>query len=120
MGTQCSDVHPTEARQRTPQFGRTRPIVWVPGSGSPGTINRVLDNNEGYAYLSWFGPKIGAKIVMDRFWDLVAKQGKPANPLRVAFLQNVVVSESDSQAEEDYAQHVEYFFHKCIGAIPPD
>lgn len=98
---------------------RPQPIVWVPGSGTPGTINRVLDNNEGYAHLSWFGPKIGAKAVMDRFWGIVAQRGLPPNPLRVGFLQNVVVSESESQAEKDYAQHVEYFFHKCIGAIPP-
>ena len=96
-----------------------RPVVWVPGSGTPGTINRVLDNNFGYVHLSWFGPKLGGKIVMDRFWDIVDKRGDAANPLRVGFLQNVVVSETDAQAEADYAEHVEYFFHKCIGAIPP-
>ena len=96
-----------------------RPAVWVPGSGTPGTINRVLDNNYGYVHLSWFGPRLGGKIVLDRYWEIVSQRGLPANPLRVGFLQNVVVSESDSQAERDYAEHVEYFFHKCLGAIPP-
>ena len=96
-----------------------RPVVWVPGTGSPGTINRVFDNNHGYVHLSWFGPKLGGKIVMDRYWDVVSQRGKPANPLQVGFLQNVVVAESDAQAEKDYAQHVEYFFHKCLAQIPP-
>jgi alkanesulfonate monooxygenase SsuD/methylene tetrahydromethanopterin reductase-like flavin-dependent oxidoreductase (luciferase family) len=95
------------------------PIVWVPGSGTPGTINRVLDNNYGYVLLSWFGPLLGGRIPLDRFWSIVADRGLPANPSRLAFLQNVVVSESDSQAERDYAEHVEFFFHKCLGRIPP-
>ena len=96
-----------------------QPVVWVPGSGTPGTINRVLDNNDGYVHLSWFGPKLGGRIVMDRYWDIVGQRGLPANPLRVGFLQNVVVAESDAQAERDYSEHVEYFFHTCLGAIPP-
>jgi alkanesulfonate monooxygenase SsuD/methylene tetrahydromethanopterin reductase-like flavin-dependent oxidoreductase (luciferase family) len=79
--------------------------------------DRVLDNNDGYVHLSWFG--LGGKIVMDRYWDLVSQRGKPGNPMQVGFLQNVVVSESDSQAEQDYAEHVEYFFHKCLARIPP-
>jgi alkanesulfonate monooxygenase SsuD/methylene tetrahydromethanopterin reductase-like flavin-dependent oxidoreductase (luciferase family) len=66
-----------------------RPVVWVPGTGTPGTINRVLDNHFGYVHLSWFGPKLGGKIVMDRFWDIVNARGDAANPLRVGFLQNV-------------------------------
>lgn len=39
-------------------------------------------------------------------------------PFRLAFLQVVAVSESDSRAEEEYAPHIEYFFLKCLAGIP--
>src|SRR5437660_981853 len=33
---------------------------------------------------------------------------------RAGFLQLVVVAENDARAEEMYARHVEYFYHKCL------
>jgi alkanesulfonate monooxygenase SsuD/methylene tetrahydromethanopterin reductase-like flavin-dependent oxidoreductase (luciferase family) len=36
------------------------------------------------------------------------------NPYRMGFLQLVTVAETDAQAEKDYAQHVEYFYHKLL------
>jgi alkanesulfonate monooxygenase SsuD/methylene tetrahydromethanopterin reductase-like flavin-dependent oxidoreductase (luciferase family) len=96
-----------------------RPPVWIPGTGTPGTINWVLDNDYGYCHLSWFGARLAGKAVVDRYWDVVAQRGRPANPYGLAFLQNVVVAETDAQAERDYARHVEFFFQKCIAGIPP-
>src|SRR5437588_854689 len=43
----------------------------------------------------------------------VEKRGRDANPYRLGFLQLVGVSETDAQAQE-YAPHVEYFFHKLL------
>jgi len=37
----------------------------------------------------------------------------------MGFLQLVGVSETDAQAEKDYAKHVEYFYHKCLH-VPPE
>ena len=51
---------------------------------------------------------------MDRFWDRAAAKGKDANPYRASFLQIVGVAETDSKAEEEYAKHVEYFYHKLL------
>ena len=36
------------------------------------------------------------------------------NPFRMGFLQLVAVAETDAQAERDYAQHIEYFYHKLL------
>jgi alkanesulfonate monooxygenase SsuD/methylene tetrahydromethanopterin reductase-like flavin-dependent oxidoreductase (luciferase family) len=51
---------------------------------------------------------------MDGYWDVVDKKGLERNPYRAGFLQLVAVSETDAQAEADYARHIEYFYHKCL------
>ena len=66
-----------------------------------------------YCYLSYFGYKHG-KRTMDGFWDAIARLGVDDNPYRAGFLQLVGVSESDAQAESDYAPHVHYFYQKCL------
>src|SRR6185503_3354372 len=55
---------------------------------------------------------------MDGYWDVVDKKGLERNPYGAGFLQLVAVSETDAQAEADYAKHVEYFYHKCLH-VPP-
>jgi alkanesulfonate monooxygenase SsuD/methylene tetrahydromethanopterin reductase-like flavin-dependent oxidoreductase (luciferase family) len=62
--------------------------------------------------LSYFGAK-NAETLGDYYWDTVAQRGRDANPYRLGFLQLIGVSETDAAAEE-YAPHVEYFFHKLL------
>jgi alkanesulfonate monooxygenase SsuD/methylene tetrahydromethanopterin reductase-like flavin-dependent oxidoreductase (luciferase family) len=89
------------------------PPVWVPGSGSISTFDFAVDNNVCYCFLSYSGAK-AAKSMMDGYWQVVTDKGKDTNPYRAGFLQLVVVGETDAQAEEKYAKHVEYFYHKCL------
>src|SRR5881394_3512492 len=70
------------------------PPIWIPGSGSATTVEYVVDRG-------------------DYYWDTVTQRGRDANPYRLGFLQLVGVSETDAEAEE-YAPHVEYFFHKLL------
>jgi len=51
---------------------------------------------------------------MKGFWDEVARQGADANPYRAGFLQFVGVSETDEQAERDYAAAADYFYNRCL------
>jgi len=87
--------------------------VWVPGSGSISTFDFAVDNEVCYCFLSYSGAK-AAKSMMDGYWKVVADKGREPNPYRAGFLQLVAVAETDSQAEEKYARHVEYFYHKCL------
>jgi alkanesulfonate monooxygenase SsuD/methylene tetrahydromethanopterin reductase-like flavin-dependent oxidoreductase (luciferase family) len=89
------------------------PPVWVPGGGSVETWDWVLERNYAYCYLSYFGYQHGKKV-MDGFWEKVAEKGAEPNPYRAGFLQLILVSESDAQAEKDYAKHVDYFFNRCL------
>jgi alkanesulfonate monooxygenase SsuD/methylene tetrahydromethanopterin reductase-like flavin-dependent oxidoreductase (luciferase family) len=66
-----------------------------------------------YAYLSYSG-YIRAAGTMEGFWKEVDRQGKDRNPYRAGFLQFVGVSETDAQAEEDYAAAADYFYNRCL------
>jgi len=88
------------------------PPIWIPGSGSATTVEFVVDRDDCFCHLSYFGAK-NAETLGDYYWDTVAQRGRDANPYRLGFLQLIGVSESDAAAEE-YAPHVEYFFHKLL------
>jgi len=89
------------------------PPVWVPGTGSLSTWDFAAKHDHCYCFLSFFGSKL-AKTVMDGFWEFIAGTERDANPYRTGFLQTVVVSETDAQAEKDYYEHIRYFYDKCL------
>lgn len=97
---------------------RPRPPVWVPGSGSPGTMQWTIDNGYAFVYLSWFGPSLSARRIFDRYWALVDQNGLERNPYRVGFVQNVVVAETDARAELEYGRYVENAFRRGVGSVP--
>jgi len=88
------------------------PPIWIPGSGSSSTVEYVVDRDDCFCHLSYFGMK-NAETLGDYYWDTVAQRNRDANPYRLGFLQLVGVSETDAEAEE-YASHVEYFFHNLL------
>jgi alkanesulfonate monooxygenase SsuD/methylene tetrahydromethanopterin reductase-like flavin-dependent oxidoreductase (luciferase family) len=93
------------------------PPIWIPGSGSATTVEYVVDRDDCFCHLSYYGAK-NAETLGDYFWDTVAQRGRDANPYRLGFLQLVGVSETDAEAEREYAPHVEYFFHKLLHTPP--
>ena len=88
------------------------PPIWIPGSGSSTTVEFVIDRDACFCHLSYFGAR-NAHSLGDYYWDTVAQKGRDANPYRLGFLQLVGVSETDAAAQE-YARHVEYFFHNLL------
>jgi alkanesulfonate monooxygenase SsuD/methylene tetrahydromethanopterin reductase-like flavin-dependent oxidoreductase (luciferase family) len=97
---------------------KPHPPVWVPGSGSPGTMSWTIEQSYAFVYLSWFGPTLTAHRIFDRFWEIADKQGVPRNPYRVGFVQSVVVSETDERAETEYGRYVENAFRQGPGSVP--
>jgi len=89
------------------------PPVWVPGSGSISTFDFAVENDVCYCFLSYSGAR-SARTMMQGYWQVVSEKGRDANPYRAGFLQLVAVAETDARAEEKYARHVEYFYHKCL------
>jgi alkanesulfonate monooxygenase SsuD/methylene tetrahydromethanopterin reductase-like flavin-dependent oxidoreductase (luciferase family) len=97
---------------------KPHPPVWVPGSGSPGTMAWTLEQSYAFVYLSWFGPTLTAHRIFDRYWEIAEKQGVPRNPYRVGFVQSVVVAETDERAEVEYGRYVENAFRQGPGSVP--
>src|SRR5262249_2447022 len=54
------------------------------------------------------------KKLLDGYWDRVAKRGKDESPYRAAFAQTICVAETDQEAEKLYAEHVSYFYNRCL------
>jgi alkanesulfonate monooxygenase SsuD/methylene tetrahydromethanopterin reductase-like flavin-dependent oxidoreductase (luciferase family) len=88
------------------------PPIWIPGSGISSTADFVVERDDCFCHLSYFGTK-NATAVGDHYWETVARKGRDANPHRFSFLQLIGVSETDAEREE-YAKHAEYFFHKLL------
>jgi len=89
------------------------PPIWIPGSGISSTADYVVGLDHCFCHLSYYGAK-NATQVSDRYWELVARKGRDDNPYRFSFLQLIGVAETDAEAEELYAPHAEYFFHKLL------
>ena len=92
---------------------KPNPPIYIPGGGSIETWDFCLDNDYNYSYLSFNG-YLRAKKLLDGYWDRVAARGKDESPYRAAFAQTICVADTDQQAEEMYAEHVSYFYNRCL------
>ena len=93
------------------------PPIWIPGAGISSTAEYVVGHDHCFCHLSYYGAK-NAEQVSDRYWELVARKGRDDNPYRYSFLQLIGVAETDAEAEDLYAEHAEYFFHKLLYTPP--
>ena len=92
---------------------KPHPPVWIPGGGSVETWDWVAAHDYMYAFLSYFGYE-PATQVMKGYWEAIDRAGRDPNPYRAGYLQVIGVSETDAQAEKDYAEAVSYFYHRCL------
>jgi alkanesulfonate monooxygenase SsuD/methylene tetrahydromethanopterin reductase-like flavin-dependent oxidoreductase (luciferase family) len=96
---------------------KPRPPVFIPGGGSIETWDFCIDNTYSYSYLSFSGYLRG-KALMDGYWKRVAERGVDDSPYRAGFAQIICVGETDAEAEQLYAEHILYFFNRCLHVYP--
>jgi alkanesulfonate monooxygenase SsuD/methylene tetrahydromethanopterin reductase-like flavin-dependent oxidoreductase (luciferase family) len=96
---------------------KPHPPVWVPGGGSIETWDWTLEKNYLYAYLSYSG-HIRGKAVMDGYWKAAERLNVAPNPYRGGFLQLVAVGETESEVEDKFGPHGEYFYNKMLHIYP--
>ena len=94
------------------------PPLWFPGSGNPGTMDFVLDQDAAFVLLTWFGVKMGGEGIFERFWEMCEAKGKEVNPHRVAVVQVCAVAETDERAEAEYGPWLEKGFRHGLGLHP--
>ncbi|HUN50014.1 MAG TPA: LLM class flavin-dependent oxidoreductase, partial [Candidatus Sulfotelmatobacter sp.] len=93
------------------------PPIFIPGGGSVETYDFCIENDYTYSYLSFTG-YLRAKKLMDGYWERVAKAGIDESPYRAGFAQTICVGETDQEAERLYAEHVSYFYNRCLHVYP--
>jgi len=93
------------------------PPVYIPGGGSIETWDFCLDHDYNYSYLSFAGYLTGKRL-LDGYWDRVAARDKDESPYRGAFAQIICVADTDAEAEELYAEHILYFYNRCLHVYP--
>ena len=93
------------------------PPVYIPGGGSIETWDFCLDYDYNYSYLS-FGGYLAGKKLLDGYWERVAARDKDDSPYRAAFAQIIAVADTDAEAEKLYAEHILYFFNRCLHVYP--
>ena len=96
---------------------KPHPPIYIPGGGSIETWDFCLDHDYNYSYLSFTGYKAG-KALLDGYWERVAARDKDDSPYRAAFAQIICVADTDAEAEELYAEHVLYFYNRCLHVYP--
>jgi alkanesulfonate monooxygenase SsuD/methylene tetrahydromethanopterin reductase-like flavin-dependent oxidoreductase (luciferase family) len=93
------------------------PAVHIPGGGSIETWDFCIENTYSYSYLSYSGYLRG-KSLMDGYWEQVAKRSVDESPYRAGFAQVICVADTDAEAERLYAEHVKYFYNRCLHIFP--
>ena len=96
---------------------KPHPPIYIPGGGSIETWDFCADQDYNYSFLS-FGGYLAGKALLDGFWERIAAKGKDESPYRASFAQIICVAESDREAEELYAEHILYFYNRCLHVYP--
>ena len=95
---------------------KPHPPIWIPGGGSIETWDFCVDHDYNYCYLSFSGYKRGKKM-LDGYWERwPARQGRI--PYRAAFAQSSASPTPTPRPSAIYAEHVDYFFNRCLH-VPP-
>jgi len=96
---------------------KPHPPIYIPGGGSVETWDFCLDHDYNYSYLSFGGYRAGKKL-LDGYWERVSARDKDESPYRAAFAQIIAVADTDAEAERLYAEHILYFFNRCLHVYP--
>jgi len=92
---------------------KPHPPIWIPGGGSVETWRWCAELDYVYAYLSYFGYKLG-EATLHGFWEEMDRLGKDRNPFRAGFLQFVGVAETREEALDLYTEPALYFYERCL------
>ncbi len=96
---------------------KPHPPIYIPGGGSIETWDFCIEHDYNYSYLSFSGYLAGKKL-LDGYWERVSALGADESPYRGAFAQIICVADTDAEAEELYAEHVLYFYNRCLHVYP--
>lgn len=96
---------------------KPHPPIWIPGSGSVETMDFALERDFPFFFLSYFGADY-AENMLKKFWERAEIAGRDDNPYRVGMFQIVLCADTDEEAREMFAPHVDYFYKRTAHIYP--
>jgi alkanesulfonate monooxygenase SsuD/methylene tetrahydromethanopterin reductase-like flavin-dependent oxidoreductase (luciferase family) len=85
------------------------PPVWIPGLGSPSTIQYCAENGFGYMGVAYYAPPETFARQALAYRRAVDEAGRVFDPELLGWLTTVYVADTDEQAVEEAAPHLAYF-----------
>ncbi len=86
------------------------PPVWIPGLGSPSTIDFCAERGFGYMGVAYYAPPETFGRQAARYWEAIERVGAPVDPENLGWLTTVYVGEgSEEAARAEAAPHLAYF-----------
>jgi alkanesulfonate monooxygenase SsuD/methylene tetrahydromethanopterin reductase-like flavin-dependent oxidoreductase (luciferase family) len=85
------------------------PPVWIPGLGSPGTIDFCAERGFGYMGVAYYAPPETFGRQAARYWESVERTGRPVEAEKLGWLTTVYVGDTDEEARAEAAPHLAYF-----------
>jgi alkanesulfonate monooxygenase SsuD/methylene tetrahydromethanopterin reductase-like flavin-dependent oxidoreductase (luciferase family) len=85
------------------------PPVWIPGLGSPSTIEFCAERGFGYMGVAYYAPMDAFARQAHAYHEAVIAAGRRFDPELLGWLATVYVAETDEQAVEEVATHLNYF-----------
>ena len=89
------------------------PPVWIPGALSIETMEEVAKRGFDY-FLSSRTHGAETRRAVDRFADILKREGQRYHPFRMGVLVSVHVAETDEQARVEAEEGVWYFLRNCL------
>jgi alkanesulfonate monooxygenase SsuD/methylene tetrahydromethanopterin reductase-like flavin-dependent oxidoreductase (luciferase family) len=88
---------------------KPHPPVWIPGLGSPSTIEYCAERGFGYMGVAYYAPPESFARQAAAYHEAVSKAGRSFDPELLGWLTTVYVSDTDDQAVAEAAPHLAYF-----------
>jgi alkanesulfonate monooxygenase SsuD/methylene tetrahydromethanopterin reductase-like flavin-dependent oxidoreductase (luciferase family) len=86
------------------------PPVWIPGLGSPSTIDLCAARGFGYMGVAYYAPPATFGRQASRYWDAVDAAGTPTGAENLGWLTTVYVGDgTDDDARAEALPHLAYF-----------
>ena len=83
--------------------------MWIPGLGSPSTIDFCAERGFGYMGVAYYAPPETFTRQAARYWETVERTGRPVVPENLGWLTTVYVGDTDEEARAEALPHLAYF-----------
>lgn len=95
---------------------RPHPPAFIVGSGSPETVELAAQLGMGYSVV--FIPTTAQLQVFDHYRERMAHYGHEATSKKLTIGVMAYVAETDQQAEDEFRDHLMYFFETALRTTP--